>query len=124
MTQEASQPLVYPGSLRNAVQEVIRQNTSVGYPAPRFRQATLEGEAPNLSMVCEGLIRSATAIEAMEAAVQNHPGLLTLEDYVMRWGVEWGLTVETIELARASSEWFDKLSGYQRYITEGEPPRG
>ena len=74
--------------------------------------------------VFEGLIRSATAIEAMETAVQNHPGLLTLEDYVMRWGAEWGLTAETMELARASSESFDKLSGYQRYITEGETSLG
>ena len=124
MTQEGPQLLGHPGNLRNAVQEVIRQNTSVGYPAPRFRQVTLECEAPDLRRVCEGLIESGTAIEAMETAVRNYPNLLTLEDYVLRWGPEWGFNPEMIERARASSEWFDRIAGFRRYSAEEEAPLG
>ena len=122
MTQPAPSHLAHPGSLQNAIQEVIRNNSALGYNPTRFDGATHGGSHPDLLKVCEGLITGPNAFAAMERAVRDFPGFLTLEDYVMRWGPEWGFIAQAVEHAKASSETFDKLVGFRRWVTESEAP--
>ena len=122
MLQPTPQILRKPESLRIAVKRVIAQNSSVGYNAPRFVQATLNGEAPDLLQRCGGLLVSSTALEAMLKAVQEYYGLLTLEDFVMRWGSDWGFNSMLVDTARGSSSMFDNAAGRKRWIAEGEAP--
>ena len=122
MTQPAPSHLADPGSLQNAVQEVIRNNSALGYNPARFDGATHGGSHPDLLKVCEGLITGPNAFAAMERAVRDFPGFLTLEDYVMRWGSEWGFTSAAMEHAKASADTFDLVVGRQRWAADGETP--
>ncbi len=122
MTQQAPRVLTNPGSLREAVREVIRQNKSQRYTPTRFVQATGNGEVPGLLGVCTGLIKSESALEWLDKALQQYPNLLTLEDYVMRWGTEWGFGTGMVEYAGALSATFDKIAARTRWIVEDEAP--
>ena len=124
MIERAPKTLNDPGSLENAVRIVIENNTGLGYPSVGFRRATLDGSHPELLTVCQGLIASHLAVSAMEDAVKEYGGFLTLEDFVMRWGHAWGFGPETVECAGASAEAFDKLLGFQRWVSEGEARDG
>ena len=113
-----SLPIPNPRTLREAVQEVIRQNSEIGYPPVRFRQATENGKAYNLLAVCTGLIQKPETLDALQKAVESHPSLLTLEDIIAHspHGSEWGFSAEVVELATARSEGLDGLVGSQRWI--------
>ena len=124
MIVRAQMTIANPGSLQNAVRNVIENNTGLGYPSLGFKRATLDGSHPELLAVCQELIASSRAVSAMEEAVKQYLGLLTLEDYVMRWGSEWGFGPETVEIAGASAEAFDKLLGFQRWLAESEARGG
>ena len=124
MTQREPPVLHHPGSLGEAVREVIRQNKSQRYTPTRFIQATGNGEAPGLLEVCIGLITSESALEWLDKALQQYPNLLTLEDYVMRWGTEWGFGTGVVEYAGALSATFDKIAARTRWIAEDEAPLG
>ena len=99
---------------------VLSNNRALGYPSQRFSQITQEGDNPDLLRLCEELVMSANALAYMEKAVTNYNGFLTLEDCVARWGDEWGFSAQAVAYARASAETFDKLVGYQRWVTEDE----
>ena len=113
-----------PESLPEAVRAVIGQNKSQRYTPTRFIQATGNGEVPGLLEVCIGLIASETALEWLDKALQQYPNLLTLEDYVMRWGTEWGFDTGVVEYAGALSVTFDKIARRTRWISEDEAPLG
>jgi hypothetical protein len=112
-----SSQLPSPGNLEEATQEVILQNKSVGYIPTRFIGATQEGYAPNLVQVCTNLIHSDGAVQALLEAIPRYPGLLTLEDLVIRskHGKEWGFDPVTTERAEATVQLLDRLAGYQRW---------
>ena len=124
MAQPSPMSVTNPGSLRLAVKLVLANNRASGYPAQRFSQITQEGDHPDLLRVCEELVMSANAFAYMEKAVTNYNGFLTLEDCVARWGGEWGFSAQAVEYASASAETFDRLVGYQRWVTEGEARDG
>ena len=124
MNVQAHKAIANPGSLQNAVRNVIDNNTGLGYPSLGFKRATLDGSHPELLAVCQELIASSRAVSAMEEAVKQYLGLLTLEDYVMRWGSEWGFGPETVEIAGASAEAFDMLSGSRRWVADIEARDG
>ncbi len=124
MMVQAHKAIARSHSLQRAVRNVIENNAALGFPAVRFRQATQEGQHPELLRVCEELILNPSAFAAMERAVQQYPGFLTLEDYAARWGREWGLSALAVEHARASAEAFDRLLGFRRWIAEGEAVDG
>jgi SRSO17 transposase len=102
-------------TLREAVREIIESNIRDGYPPHRFIQATEGGNAADLGVVCERLINKAETLEWLEGALERIPTLLTLEDFVSRQGSEWGMSVETVEAAKARVERFDEIAGTARY---------
>ena len=124
MIVRAQMTIANPGSLQNAVRIVIENNTGLGYPSLGFKRATLGGSHPELLAVCQELIASSRAVIAMGDAVKQYPGFLTLEDYVAIWGTEWGFSTLAVEHAKASSEAFDWLLGFQRWVTESEARGG
>ncbi len=124
MIVRAQMTIANPGSLQNAVRIVIENNTGLGYPSLGFKRATLDGDHPELLAVCQELIASFRAVTAMEDAVKQFPGFLTLEDYVMRWGPEWELSSQAVEHARASAETFDRLVGFRRWVADIEARDG
>ena len=56
----------------------------------------------------------------MLKAVQEYDGLLTLEDFVMRWGSRWGFNSLLVETARDSASMFDRAAGCKRWMAEDE----
>ena len=96
----------------------------MGYPSLGFKRATLDGSHPELLAVCQELVASSRAVSAMEEAVKQYLGFLTLEDYVAIWGTEWGFSALAVEHAKASSEAFDRLLGFQRWIADIEARDG
>lgn len=124
MNEQAQKVIANPGSLPNAVQNVIENNIGLGYPTGGFIQVTLRGNHPDLLRVCEGLIMSPKALAYMERAVTDYSGFLTLEDCVARWGDEWGFSAQAVEHAQAAAETFDRLVGYRRWVTENEARDG
>ena len=122
MNEQAQKTMTNPGSLQNAVRKVLENNTALGYPSVRFKKATLEGSHPELLTVCEELIASPGALAAMERVVEKYRGFLTLEDYVMRWGPDWGFSPGTVDIALASADTFDRLLGFRRWVAESGAP--
>lgn len=102
-------------TLRQAVRQVIESNKSDGYVPTRFIQATGNGDVPDLLSVCERLIAKSETLEYLENALRRFPTLLTLEDFVVRYGVTWGFSGDIIKVAKARVEYFDLIAGAGRY---------
>ena len=102
-------------TLKEAVKQVIQSNSSDGYVPTRFIQATGGGDSPTLPYVCDRLIVKGETLEYLERALIEHPQLLTLEDFVVRDGANWGFSLSTIEIAEARVKYFDQISGGRRY---------
>ncbi len=56
----------------------------------------------------------------MATLIPSHPGLLTIEDYVIRWGLEWGFEPGVISLAAERVQWFDQIHGGARYASDDD----
>lgn len=104
-----------PRNLTDAVRCVIESNRADGYTPIRFIQITADGSVPDLLTVCIKLINKGETLEYLDNALRRFPMLLTLEDLVWRRGSEWGFDLATIETARARSEYFDLITGRNRY---------
>lgn len=102
-------------TLKEAVKEVIESNKSDGYVPTRFIQATGNGDNPDLLFVCERLIAKGETLEYLEDALKRFPTLLTLEDFVVKHGVAWGFSIDTVRVAEARVEYFNSLTGSARY---------
>jgi hypothetical protein len=102
-------------SLQEAVKEVIKSNKADGYPPNRFIQATRDGYAPNLPEICNGLITKGETLQWLEEAFKKHSDLLTLEDFVSKYGKQWGFSQDTIKIAEARAQYFDQLVKHKRY---------
>ena len=55
--------------------------------------------------------------EWLEAGLESYLQILTLEDFILRHGVEWGFDQASIEMAAARAERFDQIVGAVRYTT-------
>ena len=108
-------PLPHPNALMDAVREVIDSNRADGYQPNRFVGATQYGNAANLLAVCRDLINNPETLEWLEKAMQSFPTLLTLEDFVCRYGSSWGFDAATIQVACARAVFFDQIAGHTRY---------
>ena len=108
-------PLPKVNSLAQAVMEVITSNQKDGYNPSRFIQITKGGYDDDLFMVCNSLICIGTTLEWLENALKKHPDLLTLEDFVARYGSTWNFSSETMSIAKARACYFDQLTKHQRY---------
>ena len=104
-------PLPTPQTLSAAVRLVIESNREDGYTPTRLIQFTQEGFARNLIAVCSRLINKGEILEWLERALERHPMLLTLEDFVCLRGSEWGFDAATIQMACARATHFDHIAG-------------
>ena len=103
-------------SLHQAVQIVIASNRSDGYPPTRFIQVTEGGYADNLLELCNRLIEKGETLQYLESAFGRFPTLLTLEDFVSRFGVGWGFSSTAVAAAKDRAAYFDQLVGGSRYL--------
>lgn len=102
-------------TLQEAVEKVIESNSRDGYVPSRFIQATEYGRAPSLTRVCENLIQKGETLEYPEDALKKFPTLLTLEDFVSRFGEGWGFSRATVDIAKQRAAYFDQIAGGARY---------
>jgi hypothetical protein len=102
-------------NLREAVERVIQSNTEDGYRPSRFIQITMDGMAPNLFSVCCNLINKGELLEHLEHELEKRPTLLTIEDFVCRFGSGWGFDSATISIADARRLRFDQVANQTRY---------
>lgn len=77
----------------------------MGYTPTRFIQVTGDGNVPELDKVCTGLIMSQKALQWLEEDLRKLPQFLTIEDFVSRWGNEWGFSQIVIQEAKARSKY-------------------
>src|SRR5580692_1268937 len=103
-------PLPSVHDLRGAVGSVIESNRQDGYPAARFRNVTMDGASPDLFAVCRKLINKGELLALLEAEIAKRPTLLTLEDFVCRYGSEWGFDSATVAMADARRIRFDQVA--------------
>lgn len=102
-------------SLRSALEAVIKSNKADKYPPNRFVQIVANTEDSELIRVCTELICSKSAFSQMSNALLKQPTLLTLEDFVARFGLDWGFSEEAVANAKLRSESFDCLVNTKRY---------
>ncbi len=103
-------------ALRNAVQRVIEQNLSLNYRPNRFIHATEHGLAANIVEVCERLLTNPETLEHIEPAVRANPGLLTLEDEVLRDRDGFGLPESVRASCAERVRWFDQICPSRRRL--------
>lgn len=102
-------------SLRHAVDLVIEQNKSIKHPPKIFIRELNGLNGGVLVDRCSKFIKSDSAFAAVWEALQNHPKMWTIEDFVIQQGNQWGFPEEIIEKAKQSVEEFNK----RRNITRG-----
>jgi len=86
-------------TLKQAVQEVIRQNTAVcTHPPTRFIQMTKEGEVENLERVISGLVLDPEIMVRILTDLEKHKGKpIFIEEFVAMY--HFGLANEVIKEA-------------------------
>jgi hypothetical protein len=82
---------------------------SEGDPATRFEQAIQGRTGQDLVNVVSRMINNHEAVEYREKEVRRFPNLLTIEDYVCRYGTEWEFDQGTIDNASANAQYFDQV---------------
>jgi hypothetical protein len=102
-------------SLREAVNEVIRNNQEQGYPPNRFKQmvSVSDQDLPN---VCLRLVTSKDALNELYFVLMKHPRLLTLEDFISHFGDQWGFEEVVVKAAKDRSKIFDEAAKRQRFV--------
>ena len=108
-----------PQTLREAVQEVIHQNRSVGYIPSEFITITENGYADDLVTRCTSLVNSPDALLWVYSGVENYPEFLSLEDMIILspHGGEWGFDEATLAEARQRHEAFTTTRQAKGYTT-------
>ena len=101
-------------SLADAVRRVIYQ-TQGGRPATVFAEATQDGNAPELVSVCSSFINRGETLQYLENELRTYPTMLTIEDFVCRYGVAWDFNPRTINNACGRVAYFDQFVGFTRY---------
>jgi len=111
-----TRPLPKPQSLGDAARDVISSNIADGYTPSRFAGITQGGTAPNLVDVCDKLINEPSTLEWLENELKKRPTLLTIEDFVCRYGLTWGFNQATVKTACERARYFDQVAGRTRYV--------
>lgn len=110
-----TRPLPTPQSLGDAVRDVIKSNIADGYTPSRFAGVTEDGTAKDLVGICGKLINDPATAEWLENELEKRPTLLTIEDFVCRYGSGWRFSQAIIDAACARVEYFDKIANRTRY---------
>lgn len=119
----AEKRVANPVTLREAVQEVIRQNVSVGYNPRDFIEVTESGYAEDLVTRCTSLVNSPEALSWVFRGVETHSEFLALEDLIVLsiHGREWGFDDATVMEANDRSEAFNstrRACGYTVWVAD------
>ena len=96
-------------SLHHAIKLVIEQNKSIGYNPNRFINK-LEGL--NGMALVEGvaeLIKNERAVTEVYKHLEKYKEMWTIEDFVKRYGSNWGFDSETIIQASQNIEIYNNL---------------
>jgi hypothetical protein len=104
-TTPQPRPLPPVNDLPEACSLVIYQ--SQGNPATYFIEATQGRSGQDLVAAIRRMIRSGEAREYREKELRKFPSLLSIEDYVWRYGLTWGFDQETVEMARQNALYYD-----------------
>jgi hypothetical protein len=80
-----------------------------GDPATYFIEATQGRSGQDLVAAVSRMIRKTSAVEYREKELGKYPSLLTIEDYVWRYGLGWGFDQDTVEMARQNALYYDLL---------------
>lgn len=106
-------------ALQEAVAAVIESNREDGYIPGRIIQITQNGDVPNLKSICEELVGSGIQPdELVHAFPVRRLKVLTLEDYIVPYGRDWGISEDVIQVASDMMTTFDLLAGGPRYTDE------
>jgi hypothetical protein len=97
-------------NLREAVRYVIENNTNEGYPPNYFRRKT---SCPDRELLrsCLDLLYNPNSINAVYKSLEAHPKMITLEDFIVRYGNDWGFTPDNIQKAKDSLDTFNSVPG-------------
>lgn len=107
-------------TLRDAVETVIKSNVKDQYRPNRFITVVTVSDL-ELKEVCGRLICKPESLSALYEAFQKHSDLLTIEDFVSRYGETWGFNEEVIKEARLRTEQFDQWVNHKRYEPNHDP---
>jgi hypothetical protein len=110
-------PIVH--SLREAINEVIKNNKEEGYPPNRFIQA-VSVKDEDLLRVCSKMVTSPDSLSALYDAISKHPNLLTIEDFIVVYGEKWGFSSEIIEECKKRGQLFDEIARKKRFSVYSE----
>jgi hypothetical protein len=106
-------------TLEAAVQEVIRSNKLDGYVPTVFIQQTAGKNGVALRDTCQGLLYSASALSniATQLLKPGKQNLLTIEDYISRFGLVWApaFSPADVQKAQESVDAWDALVHHRRY---------
>lgn len=107
-------------SLEAAVQAVIRQNRSVGYPPNRFASATRSGNIPTQDLIryLTDLVVSRRAEEWVGNSIERLLEVLTIEDFLQYDDIakSWGFDPYVSEVAREAVRNYDKFAQGTRWV--------
>ena len=125
MEEPEPRQLARPATLKQAVQQVIQENQSMGYEPTRLITETAGGEAEELAAACERFVISPAGLEEADQALRQFPQLLTLEDMVSRWGQSWGIGMGAAVAAQEGAEYYDGVVGFTRFAaSDDDAPTG
>jgi hypothetical protein len=89
----------------------------VGKPAIRLtsetRDCTASGE--EIARTFSNFIMNKATLEVVEKEIRDFPELVTIEDYVCRYGLEWGFERRVIDEACARVQYFNQIVGERRF---------
>lgn len=107
-------------SLEAAVQTVIRQNRSMGYPPNRFASATRSGNIPTDQLVeyLSDLVVTRRAEQWVGESVERLQEVLTIEDYLQYDDLaqRWGFDRQVSEASREAVRYYNKMAHGERWI--------
>lgn len=105
-------------NLEEACQRVISSNKDDGYPPNNFFDIVNGKYGRVLVDHVSKLIVKADTVERIQKLIKTNVrlrNLLTIEDYIQRFGSEWGFEPPYVEAAKFNVQQYDQSAGYKRY---------
>lgn len=117
-TPGSSRRLPPANNLDEAVQQVIHSNKKDGYVPSYFIREAAGKTGADLWHVCRKLLHSDGALSNIAHQLTKHPNILTIEDYVCRFGASWTppFSASDVAIAQKSVDAWDAITQHQRYL--------
>lgn len=111
--------IIFPKSLtpRQAVHEVIKNNKSQRYNPQRFINMMDAMDDKQMLSKMEGLIVSSEdkVFGVLLNQIYEKKYILTIEDFIVLFGEDWGVCPKAIQTAKKQVILFDECAGGQRF---------